>query len=78
MNAESIREVIIGAIADYGSEILLILGSVLGIAVAFLVFKIGWGYLRNTPGDWGYNPHRKSWIMGRGKSVDIPTGGRIF
>lgn len=78
MNFSNVRDLILETAGNFGITMLEILGVVLGIMVAFLVFKIGWGLIRNMPGDWGYNSQRKSYRFGRGKSVPIPQGGRII
>lgn len=63
---------------EFGLVLLIILGAVIGIAIGVLVFKVGYGYIRNMPGDWGYNPSRKSYRFGRGKSIQPGAHGRII
>jgi len=78
MNSISVTNLIVAAGQDFGSAVIIIFGAVLVIAGGFILFKVGWGYIRNMPGDWGYNSQRKSFRFGRGKSVAIPPGGRII
>jgi len=47
MTASATQALITGAITDYGGALLVILGAVLGIGVAYLVFRVGW---RKTKG----------------------------
>jgi len=68
--------VILNAITSYGIAILVILGALLGISLAYLVFHFGWNrlisdkslmiggfYVRNTPYA-GYNRFRsRKWNM---------------
>jgi len=42
MTASSTRALITEALQDYGVEMLVILGAIIGVALGFFVFKIGW------------------------------------
>jgi len=69
-------DVILNALTSYGIAILAILGAMLGIGLAYLVFHFGWNrlihdkslmvggfYVRNTPYE-GYNRWRsRKWNM---------------
>lgn len=46
MNASSTQTLITGAIADYGTAMLVVLGAVLAIGVGFLVFRKGWRFVK--------------------------------
>jgi len=48
MSASTTQDLIIGSITDFGSAGLVILGAVVGIAVALLVFRFGWKKLRGA------------------------------
>jgi len=48
MDASSTQALITGAITDFGGAGLVILGAVVGIAVALLVFRFGWKKLRGA------------------------------
>lgn len=78
MNFITAKNLIVNIASSFSLTIFKVFVVVIGIAIAFLVFKIGWGLIRNMPGDWGYNSQRKSYRFGRGKSVSIPAGGRII
>lgn len=78
MDSNSALSLILGALTTFGESVGIILGASIVIGLGVLVFSVGWGYIRNMPGDWGYDSQRKSWRPGRGKSVEIPKGGRIF
>jgi len=38
----SSTEIITDAVTDYGTALLIILGAVIGIGLAYLVFRFGW------------------------------------
>jgi len=42
MDATSTKDLILGAITDYGTAGLAILGAVLVLGVGYLVYKFGW------------------------------------
>jgi len=48
MTASSTQTLITGAIGDFGTAGLVVLGAVVGIAVALLVFRFGWKKLRGA------------------------------
>jgi len=48
MTASATQALITGAFTDYGASVLVILGAVLGIGVAYLVFKFGWRKVRGS------------------------------
>lgn len=48
MSASSTQTLITSAITDFGSAGLVVLGGVVGIAVALLVFRFGWKKLRGA------------------------------
>lgn len=76
MTASAIQSLILSTLTQFGVSVLAIITAVIGVAVAYLVFKFGWKrvitdqslmiggfYLRNTPYK-GYNRWRsKKWNM---------------
>jgi len=48
MTASTTTSLITDSIADFGTAGLVILGGVVGIAVALLVFRFGWRKLRGA------------------------------
>lgn len=48
MSASSTQSLITDAITDFSGAGLVILGAVIGIAVALLVFRFGWRKLRGA------------------------------
>ena len=48
MNTVDTKNLIIDTIADYGDQAFLILVAVIGLAVAYLVFKFGWNMTRSA------------------------------
>lgn len=42
MNANATQTIILGALADFGGAVLIIIGAVLAVGVGYLVFRIGW------------------------------------
>lgn len=77
MNVTSVKNLILSVTHDFGSALLILLGAVIVIGIGFLIFKLGWGYIRNMPGDWGYDSQRKSYRFGRGKVVKPGANGVI-
>jgi len=77
MNADSAKTVILSALGDYSIALFYICGAVLTIGVGYLVYKIGWGYIRNMPGDWTYNSQRASYRFGHGKKVAVHSGNML-
>jgi len=63
---------ITSALGDWGKMLLIIMGAVMVIGVGILIVRLGYGYIRNLPGDLGYDPSRKS---RRGKKYDSLRGG---
>jgi len=75
MSVDAVKNLLLVAIRDFGTSLLLIVGAVLVIAVGALIFKVGWGwindksyslggyYLHNLPYA-GYHRFRsKKWNM---------------
>lgn len=77
MNATSARELIVNKLVEYGDNLLLILAGVIGIGLGFLLYKLGWGYIRNMPGDWTYDSQRASYRIGRGRNVQVKSGNLL-
>jgi hypothetical protein len=48
MSVASTTSLITGAFTDFGGAVLVILGAVLTIGVAYLVFKFGWRKVRGS------------------------------
>lgn len=48
MDASSTQALITGAVTTFGEAGLVILGAVIGIAIALLVFRFGWKKLRGA------------------------------
>jgi len=48
MNASSTRALIIDAIGDFGTEMLVVLAAVIGVGVGFLIYKIGWRKVKGS------------------------------
>lgn len=48
MSASSTTSLITSAFADYGAAVLTILGLVIGIGIAYLVFKFGWRKVKGS------------------------------
>jgi hypothetical protein len=48
MDASSTQALITTAVTDFGTSGLVILGAVIGIALALLVFRFGWKKLRGS------------------------------
>lgn len=48
MSATDTTALITGAVTDYGAAVLVILGSVLGIGVAYLAFRFGWRKVKGS------------------------------
>lgn len=42
MTASATQALVTGALTDFGGAMIVVLGSVIGIGVAFLVFNIAW------------------------------------
>jgi len=51
MNSGSTQTLILNALSDYGLALLGILGAVILIGVGYLVFRIGWGKVKEFGGD---------------------------
>jgi len=77
MNATSARELIVNKLVEYGDNMLLILTTVVGVALGFVLYKLGWGYIRNMPGDWTYDSQRASYRFGRGRNVKVRSGNLL-
>jgi len=78
MNSDATLNLILDALTEYGSNLLYILGSlVLVLGVGFLIYKVGWGYIRNMPGDWTYNSQRSSYRLGGGRNVKVKSGNLL-
>jgi len=48
MSATSTQALILDAVTDYGSAILVILGAVITIGVGMIVFKFGWRKVKGS------------------------------
>ena len=48
MTASATQLLITGAFTDYGTSVLTILGAVLTIGIAYLVFKFGWKKVKGS------------------------------
>jgi len=48
MTASSTTALITDAFTDYGTAVLVILGAVIGIGLAYLVFKFGWRKVKGS------------------------------
>lgn len=77
MNASSARELIVNSIVDYGDNMLLIFGAFVIIGLGFVLYKLGWGYIRNMPGDWTYDSQRASYQIGHGRNVKVRSGNLL-
>jgi len=77
MNSQSTLNLILETAEKFGLSLIGILGTIILIGVGYLVYKVGWGYIRNMPGDWGYNSQRKSFRWGHGSSVKIKSGNLL-
>jgi len=45
MSGEAVKDILINGLSNFGLAMVSILGAVLVVAVGFLVFKIGWGWV---------------------------------
>jgi len=48
MSASSTQALITASLADFGTSVLVILTAVIGIGVAYLVFRFGWGKVKGS------------------------------
>jgi len=64
MNASSTSSVILSSVSSFGASGLVILGAVLGIAVALLVFRFGWKKVANATGSPSYMDSYKGANLG--------------
>ena len=48
MTASATQTLITGALTDFGGALLVILGAVLTIGVAYLVFRVGWKKVKGS------------------------------
>lgn len=48
MNATTSLALITGAVSDYGTALIAILGAVIGIGLGMLVFRFGWGKVKGS------------------------------
>jgi len=48
MTATATQGLITTALSDYGTALLAILGAVIGIGVAYLVFRFGWKKVKGS------------------------------
>lgn len=48
MTASATQALVTTAVTDYGASVLVILGAVIGIGVAYLVFRFGWGRVKSA------------------------------
>lgn len=48
MTASATQALITGALTDYGGALIVILGAVLTIGVAYLVFRFGWKKVKGS------------------------------
>jgi len=48
MTAVAMGSLITSTISDYGAELLLILTAVIGIGLAYLVFRFGWRKVKGS------------------------------
>jgi len=48
MTASAITSLITSTLSDYGTALLAILGAVIGIGVAYLVFRFGWRKVKGS------------------------------
>jgi len=51
MNAINTKNLIVNAIASFGTSMIIILGAVLVIGVEYLVFKTGWKRIKEIASD---------------------------
>lgn len=64
MGAEAVKNLLVSATYDFGSALLLIVGSCLLIGLGVLIFKVGWGWL-----------HDKSYSIGGYYLHNLPYQG---
>jgi len=48
MNASSTRALIIDALSDFGTEMLVVLAAVIGVGLGFLIYRIGWRKVKGS------------------------------
>jgi len=48
MNNTQTQDVILNTLSDYGVAVLAILGAVLAVGLAYLVFKFGWSQVKSS------------------------------
>jgi len=48
ISVASVQDLVTDKLSDYGNAVLIILGALLGIAVAYLVFKFGWRKVKGS------------------------------
>lgn len=55
MTTTATTNLITGALTTFGGSVLVILGAVLTIGVAYLVFRFGWRAVKNSTGSGTFN-----------------------
>jgi len=61
MNAQTTKNLVIDGITSYSTEMLVIVGAVVGIIVGFFVLRKGFDYMRplwDERAEWGDVPNR--------------------
>lgn len=77
LSASESTKILLREISVYGEVVLQILGAIIAIGIAYLIFSIGWQLIRNMPGDFGYNSQRASYRFGHGKVIKPHSGNML-
>lgn len=48
MNLVDIKNLMTGTLSNFGEQVLLVLTAVIGIAIAYYLYKIAWNLIRGT------------------------------
>jgi len=70
MTKDNTQNTILNSLIDWGLAVLAIIGAVLAVGVAYLIFRFGWRAIQNSLGGYGHGEKDGSWTYKPGKGTD--------
>jgi len=62
MTASTAETLVTGTLTTFGSSVLVILTAVIGIGVAYLIFRFGWYKIQSSLGSYGESKREQAWL----------------